>query len=123
MDNNEIFANKKEFDLGAILNITTKRLITNMEDVYEVLNYLTGDIILTHQFSKVIPIVREYILSIYPELTGIGDNIEINSIEDAKSFTNEQKKVFGDKLPLSPIEKKAYYANSFELENEMKHGR
>ena len=32
-----------DFDLGAILNITTGRLFTNMDDVYDVLNYLIGN--------------------------------------------------------------------------------
>ena len=51
MENIEIAP--KMFDLGAILNITTGRLFTNMDDVYEVLNYLTGDDICTHQIPRV----------------------------------------------------------------------
>lgn len=48
MKNKEINKIQKEFNLGAILNITTNRLFTNLEDVYEVLNYLTGDSVYTH---------------------------------------------------------------------------
>ena len=110
MENKEINKIQKEFDLGAILNITTKRLFTSMEDVYEVLNYLTGDSIYTHQIPRVMPIAKAYVLSLHPELTGVGDTVEINSFDAAKSFINEQKKVFGNKLPLSPMGKTDGYS-------------
>ena len=110
MENKEINKIQKEFDLGAILNITTKRLFTSMEDVYEVLNYLTGDSIYTHQLPRVMPIAKAYVLSLHPELTGVGDTVEINSFDDAKAFINEQKKVFGNKLPLSPMGKTDGYS-------------
>ena len=110
MENKEINKIQKEFDLGAILNITTKRLFTSMEDVYEVLNYLTGDSIYTHQLSRVMPIAKAYVLSLHPELTGVGDTVEINSFDDAKAFIKEQKKVFGNKLPLSPMGKTDGYS-------------
>lgn len=110
MEKKEINKIQKEFDLGSILNITTKRLFTSMEDVYEVLNYLTGDSIYTHQLPRVMPIAKTYVLSLYPELTGVGDTVEINSFDDAKAFINEQKKVFGNKLPLSPMGKTDEYS-------------
>lgn len=75
MKNKEINKIQKEFNLGAILNITTNRLFTNLEDVYEVLNYLTGDSVYTHQIPRVMPIAKAYILSLYPELTGVGDTV------------------------------------------------
>ena len=110
MESKEIKKFQKEFDLGTILTITTNRLFTNMEDVYEILNYLTGDTIYTHQIPRVIPIAKTYVLSLYPELTGVGDTVEINSFDDVKAFINEQKKVFGDELPLSPMGKTDGYS-------------
>lgn len=110
MENKKINKIQKEFDLGVILNITTMRLFTNMEDVYEILNYLTGDNIYTHQIPRVMSIAKTYILSLYPELTGVGNTVEINSFDDAKVFINEQKKVFGNKLSLSPMEKTDGYS-------------
>ena len=125
MENKEINKIQKEFDLGAILNITTKRLFTSMEDVYEVLNYLTGDSIYTHQLPRVMPIAKTYVLSLHPELTGVGDTVEINSFDDAKAFINEQKKVFGNKLPLKPMSKTDGYSYVDPIEEavEMTSGR
>jgi hypothetical protein len=110
MYNHEIGNNQKVFDLGAILNITTCRLLTNMDDIYEVLNYLTGDSIYTHQIPRVIKVARSYVLSLYPELNGIDNDVVINSFEDAKIFIDEQKQVFGEKLPLMPMSKADGYS-------------
>ena len=87
----EINKKYEKFDLGAILNITTGRLLTSMKDVYRVLNYLTGDKIFTHQIPSVIGDAGRYILSFYPMLEGVGRDTIINSEEDAKNFINEQK--------------------------------
>lgn len=125
MENKEVNKIQKEFDLGAILNITTKRLFTSMEDVYEVLNYLTGDSICSHQIPRVMPIAKTYILSLHPELTGVGDTVEINSFDDAKAFINKQKKVFGNKLLLSPMGKTDGYSyvDSIEEAVDMTSGK
>ena len=116
---------QRYFDLGAVLNITTSRLFTNMEDVYEVLNYLTGDNIYTHQFPRVMEVVKPYVLSLHPELKGVGEKVEIHSFEDAKAFVDEQKKVFGDKLPLKPMSKTDGYSYVDPIEEavEMTSGR
>ncbi len=107
MENQEM---QRDFDLGAILNITTSRLFTNMDDVYEVLDYLTGDSIYTHQIPRVMDAAQPYVLSLHPELKGVGDNVEINSFEDAKAFVDEQKKIFGEKLSLKPMSKTDGYS-------------
>lgn len=110
MENQEMAKIQREFDLGAILNITTGRLFTNMDDVYEVLNYLIGDSIYTHQIPRAASAAQAYVLSLHPELKGIGDDAVITSLEDAKAFVDEQKKVFGEKLPLSPMSKTDGYS-------------
>ena len=84
MENQE--PNQREFDLETILNITTGRLFTSMDDIYEILEYLSSDSLATHQLPRVAGIARNYILSIYPELKGVGEDVEINSFDEAKVF-------------------------------------
>ena len=122
MENQEM---QRDFDLGAVLNITTSRLFTSMDDVSEVLNYLTGDSIYTHQIPRVMDAAKPYVLSLHPELKGVGDDVEIHSFEDAKAFVDEQKKVFGDKLPLKPMSKTDGYSYVDPIEEsvEMTSGR
>jgi hypothetical protein len=100
---------KKSFDLGAILNISTGRLYTNMNDIYDVLNYLTGDNLFTHQLPRVMEFAQDYILALYPELKGVGVDTPISNIEEATAFVNIQKQKFGDKLPLTPMTKESGY--------------
>ena len=107
MNNPEL---QKDFDLGAVLNITTGRLFTRMDDVYNVLNYLTGDSIFTHQIPRVMEIAKPYVLSLHPELKGVGDDVEIHNFEEAMAFVDEQKKIFGEKLSLKPMSKDDGYS-------------
>ena len=125
MENTGIEKNSKQFDLGAILNITTSRLFTNMDDVYEILNYLTGDSIFIHQIPRVMDAAKPYVLSLHPELEGVGVGVAINSFEDAKAFVNEQKKIYGNKLSLTPMSKTDGYSHVDPIEEaiEIKSGR
>ena len=99
--------NKQEFDLGTILTVTTAkcRLFTEIENVYKILDYLTESTHLTHELPRTHEIARSYILSLYPNLEGVGDDVVIESYEDVVTFLNEQKKIYGEKFALSPIQK------------------
>ena len=99
--------NSKQFDLGTILTITTAkcRLFTEIENLYIILDYLTGSTHLTHELPRAHEIVRPYVLSLYPNLEGVGDDVVIESYEDLENFLTEQKKIFGETLALSPIPK------------------
>lgn len=125
MENTEIEKNSKQFDLGAILNITTGILFTSMDDVYEVLNYLTGDSIFIHQIPRVMDAAKPYVLSLHPELEGVGVGVTINSFEDAKAFVDEQKIIYGNKLSLTPMSKTDGYSHVDPIEEaiEIKSGR
>ena len=102
--------NGKQFDLGAILSVTTGILYTNIEDFCEVLEYLTGDSIYTHQIPRVIEIAKAHILSEHPELTGVGENAGISNESEAIAFVDEQKKIYGDKLTITPFTKNDGYS-------------
>ena len=103
MKNTKIEKDYKQFDLGAILNITTGKLLTSMDDVYEILNYLTENNVFTHEIPKVMDRAKLYILSKYPELKDVDMNISINNLEETQKFVYAQKKVYGEKLLLTPM--------------------
>ncbi|MBE6155207.1 MAG: hypothetical protein E7164_00425 [Firmicutes bacterium] len=93
----------KEFDLGVILTITTGRLFAHYDEIYDVLNYLTGGTIHTHQMPRVSEIAKNYVLSLHPELKGVGLYTVINTWDDVKAFVDIQKEIFGEKIALSPM--------------------
>ncbi len=99
MENNEM----REFDLGAILNVSSGKLFTNINDVFEVLNYLTGRELVVNDFADLKDIVMSHVLELHPELKGVGTDVVIEEYDDAQKFVNEQKKIFGDKLSLTPL--------------------
>ena len=103
--NNEEEKLQREFDLGAVLNITSGRLFTKMDDIYDVLDYLTGSKLFTHMLPEAGALAKSYVLLLHPELQGVGADVVINSQEDADKFVAEQKKIFGETMVLSPIGK------------------
>ena len=42
----------KTFDLGTVLTVTTGRLLTDIGNLYEILNFMTGDDLMTHQLPR-----------------------------------------------------------------------
>lgn len=81
-----------------------------MDDIQEILNYLTGDDLYTYQLPRVLEYAQSYVLSLYPELKGVGVDVEIHIAEDAKAFVDEQKKMFGEKFALKPMSKTDGYS-------------
>ena len=122
MENNE---NIRRFDLGIIISVISGRVFTEIENMYDILDYLTGDSIYTHQIPRVMDQVRPYILSIYPGLEGIGSDAIVTCKEEALAYIDEKKKIFGDSLPLKPITKESGYSHVDPLEelSEMILGR
>lgn len=101
MDNN----NEKNFDLDVILTVTSGRLFTNIENLYDILNYLTNDKIYTHEIPYLMNIAKKYILSKYPQLVNVGRDVAINNWQDIKNFIDEQKKIYGNSIRISPMQK------------------
>ena len=99
MENNDV----RDFDLGIVLSITSERLLTDFNNIFDILNYLTVDDVYLHRVPVAIDVTKEYILLQYPELEGIGCDEVLLSEEDAKEFVKKQKEIFGNSIPLSPI--------------------
>ncbi len=125
MENEEMDKVQKNFDLGTVLSLTTHRMLSEMDKIQDALEYVTGDPIWTHQIPRVMGQVTPYVLSLYPQLEGVGLNEPINSKEEAIAFVNSQKEVFGDSLPLSPMSKSDGYSYVDPIEEavEMTSGR
>lgn len=63
----------KRFHLGDVLTITTGRLVSlrHMEAVYDVLNWMTGDNLMTHQLPRAMDECQPHLLAQHPDLAGI----------------------------------------------------
>ena len=58
---------KKTFTTAQILNVTTGLLITKMDDIYEILNFLTQDELYTHQIPRALTICTPSLREQLPE--------------------------------------------------------
>lgn len=62
--------NERKFHLGDVLSITHRRLVSprHLEGVYDVLNYMTGDNLYTHQLGRAAQRCKPVLLRQHPAL-------------------------------------------------------
>lgn len=77
----------RQFEIGDILSITTGRLVArrHMDAIYDILNFMTGDDLYTHQLPRVHDECKPHLLEQFPQFK----NIEIPKFRKSQSETNE----------------------------------
>lgn len=67
------FTEWKEFHIGAVISIITGRFITKggIGDLYEILDWMTGDKLFTHQLPRASRMCEPILKDLYPELRNI----------------------------------------------------
>ena len=60
----------KQFHLGDVLSITTGRLVSprHIDGVYDILNFMTGDNLFTHQLPRAFDECKPYLVAQFPQL-------------------------------------------------------
>lgn len=93
------------FDLGDILSITTGWLVSPrlIEGVYDILNYMTDDNLFTHQLPRASRECKPYLLDQHPQLKDVDASVVTK--DNWRVWLVEQKKLYGDQLPVQPIPK------------------
>lgn len=64
------------FDTEAILSITTGVLMRDMDDIYEILNYMTNDDLMTHQLPRAADQCKQPLEEQFPWAKGLEDRIK-----------------------------------------------
>jgi hypothetical protein len=72
----------KEFSPGAVLTITTGKLLTDFDNLYQILSYLTGYSVMTHEISSLVKEFQPYILDLFPELEKLNRIAPMEELED-----------------------------------------
>jgi hypothetical protein len=93
----------KTFDLGTVLTVITGRVLTDMGKLYEILNFMTGDDLMTHQLPRACKACDLPLLNQFPHLA---------EIEVPEHFTGDLKVAVQEWLD-SEI---AISGNTFEVE-------
>lgn len=93
----------KKFHIGDILSITTGRLVSPrlMEGMYDILGYMSGEQLWTHQLPRVSRECKPYLLEQHPQLKDVdASNV---TPENHKAWLAEQVAKFGEELPVSRL--------------------
>lgn len=101
-------AESKQFHLGDILSITTGRLVSprHMEGVYDILNFMTGDNLFTHQLGRASNECRPHLLAQHPKLALVtGDDV---TPENHQRWLAVMVETLGEYLEVSPLPEHAH---------------
>lgn len=95
----------KEFSLGDVLSVTTGRLLSNMDGLYDILNYMTGDNLFTHQLVRATQVCEPVLLNQYPDLAKVVVPEDFGGDKDAVAqWLAQQEQTYGSTLAVEPLE-------------------
>lgn len=95
----------KSFHLGDVLSITDGHLVSpeGIGGVYQILNYMTGDDLYTHQIPRVMDECRPHLLQQHPHLAHVQFPDGLHGEAGCRAWLDEQVVQFGETLPVEPI--------------------
>lgn len=97
----------KRFNISSIISAGTSCLVGPIDEVYEILNFMTGDDLYTHQLPRAGRECRDYIYDQFPWLNDI--DLEKARQENGQSWdkwhnwVDRQAKQYGEFHEVSPI--------------------
>lgn len=99
---------QKLFHLGDVLSITDGRLMSprHMDGIYDILNFMTGDNLFTHQLPRAASECQPFLLRQHPQLAGV----EIGEItpENFKSVLEGLCAEYGEYLMVDALPEHAH---------------
>ncbi|WP_326642958.1 hypothetical protein OG884_05985 [Streptosporangium sp. NBC_01755] len=95
----------RDFHLGDILTITTGRIMSpsGMGGVYEILNWMTGDNLFTHQLGRASHECEGPLLEQHPDLAAVEIPAEFEGEAHVKAWLAKQVERFGETRPVTPL--------------------
>ena len=102
--------NAKSFHLGDVLSITTGLLVSprHMEGIYDILNFMTGDDLYTHQLPRATGECRPILLRQHPQLAEVA--VPTLTPETWEGWLLEKEACFGSFLDVLPLAAGEYLA-------------
>ncbi|MGV9427090.1 DUF7736 domain-containing protein [Streptomyces sp. NPDC003656] len=97
-------ASTRSFPLADVLSVTTGMLLSrrHMDGVYEILNFMTGDDLFTHQIPRACDAVKPVLLEQHPSLTDVQPPDGL-SVADLLAWFLEAERVHGEAVVVSPV--------------------
>jgi hypothetical protein len=95
------------FKLGAVLSVVSGKLLCPIDDLYEILNYMTGDDLMTHQLPRASKMCKPAILKQWPLLAEIKTD-QINTENWKQELDAIISQIDVSELELTPLTKDEY---------------
>ncbi len=96
----------ERFHLGAVLSMTTGKLLCQMDDIYRIAQHLAGEPVWTHQLGRVMTESRPHLLAQFPALAAVtGDEV---TPENFAAWLYERVNEHGELLDVAPMPKDAH---------------
>lgn len=98
----------KTFALGDVLSVTTARLVSprHMDGLYDILNWMTGDDLYTHQIPRAMRECAPFLLKQFPQLAAI--NAEAVTPENWAAWLHEQVLEHGNEFAVAKLPEHAH---------------
>lgn len=95
----------RSFHLGDVLSVTTAYLVAprGIEAMYDLLSFMTGDELFTHQLSRAREECAPDLLRQYPDLAEVWVPAEFGDEAHVLSWLAKQVVVFGEHLDVTPL--------------------
>jgi hypothetical protein len=96
----------RDFHLGDILSVTTGLLVSprHIDGVYDVLNWMTGDSLFTHQLPRAGEECKGPLLAQHPDLAEVQVPDAFTGKEHVLAWLAEQVERYGETRPVAPID-------------------
>jgi hypothetical protein len=95
----------KSFHIGDVLSITDGKLVSpdHIGGVYNILNWMTGESLMTHQLPRVSLECKPYLAEQFPELAKVVVPAGINSEAAALAYLETLYEHFGTHVEVAPL--------------------
>lgn len=91
----------RTFSIGAVLSVTSGRLLAEIGDVHELLDFMTGDTLMTHQLPRASDEAAPEILRQHPDLADVVVPDGLNTFALVAAWLGAQK--LGAARELTPM--------------------
>ena len=94
----------RSFPLADVLSVTTGKLLSrrHMDGIYEILSYMTGQSLFTHQLGDACDKATPALLAQHPDLAGVAPAADLDA-PDLMAWLVEAERVHGDMIEVAPI--------------------
>lgn len=92
-----------KFEIGIVLSITHSKLLTDISNVYKILNYMLDDTLFTHQIPRACKFSKSFILTQHPQLNKWDYFNDLITPETWRGHLETAKMLYGKELEIEPI--------------------